>query len=184
MKKKKWDSCTESKTGGGGQEMSIEPPIQIQDKREGMEQFSGKVAVPLPPSVEDKENRPAPRCLGLLPGLQRLVEGSAIPLGMGGGAPMLRVPQEFLSEEVSPVRTATLPLIARGQWLDQGTLLPDAPLPPSLPMFLSIPSRVKENREVQSRPKEEIQFESPRGSRGVHVPMGLGKTEGNLLPTK
>ena len=140
----------------GGQEMSIEPPLQIEDKREGMEPFSGQVAFPLPPSEEEKENRPAPRRLGLLPGLQRLVEGSALPLGMGGGAPMLRLPQEFLSEEVSPAPTATLPLIAKGQWVDQGTLLPNALIPPFFPGFLSIPSRVKENREVQSLPKKKL----------------------------
>ena len=114
----------------------------------------------------------------MLAGLQRLVEGTAIPLGMGGGAPTLRVPQEFLSEEVSPAPTATLSLIAKGQWVDQGTLLPNAPQPPSFPMFLSIPSRVKENREVQSLPKEEIEFESPRGSykeQGGPCPDGFGE---------
>ena len=67
--------------------MSIEPPLQIEDKRGGMEPLSGQVAFPLPLSEEDKENRPAPRSLGLLPGLQSLVKGSAIPLGMGGGDP-------------------------------------------------------------------------------------------------
>ena len=100
---------------------------------------------------------------------------------------MLRVPQEFLSEEVSPAPTATLPPIAKGQRVDQSTLLPNAPQPPSFPMFLSIPSRKKEHREVLSLQREEIDFESPRGSykeSGVHVPMGLEKTEGNLLPKK
>ena len=104
---------------------------------EGMELFSGQVAFPLPPSEEEEESRPAPRRLGLLPALQRLVEGTAISLGMGGGAPMLRVPQEFMSEEGSPAHTATLPLIAKRQWEDQGRLY--APQPPSFPLFSSFP---------------------------------------------
>ena len=100
---------------------------------------------------------------------------------------MLRVPQEFLSEEGSPAPTATLPPIFKGQWADQGTLLLNAPQPPSFPIFLSIPSRVKENRMVQSLPKEEIELESPRGSykeRGGPCPDGFGEDRREFFTEK
>ena len=93
---------------------------------------------------------------------------------------MLRVPQEFPSEEVSPAPTATLRPITKGQRVDQSALLPNAPQPPSFPMFLSIPSRVKENREVQSLPKEEFELESARGSDkegGGPCPDGFGEDQ-------
>ena len=62
--------------------------------------FSGQVAFPLPPSEEDKENRLAPRRLGLLLGLQSYEERQVFLEDMGlsepGSAVLIRAAYKLL----------------------------------------------------------------------------------------